>query len=173
MERNSGLFSNRNLAAAAALMALVMLTAIWRGRADWANHSLLLQLHIASMVLILGLTGPMLLLPKGTRRHRLMGRTWAALMFGNAIATLFFNAAADHGPQPRWGGVFVGDVSPIHALSLFVAVMVPLAVQRARAHDVAGHQRAIRGLVIGSLLVAGFFTLPFGRLMGVWLMGSG
>ncbi len=49
--------------------------------------------------------------------------------------------------------------------------MVPVAVLRARRHDRIGHEGAIRGLVIGSLLVAGLFTLPFGRTLGEWLMG--
>ncbi len=80
---------------------------------------------------------------------------------------MFFNAGTGQPP----GGVLVGDVSPIHALSVFVAVMVPAAVVRARQHNRAGHESAIRGLVIGSLLVAGFFTLPFGRLLGTWLQG--
>jgi uncharacterized membrane protein len=30
---------------------------------------------------------------------------------------------------------------------------------------------AARGMVLGALLVAGFFTFPFGRLMGRWLFG--
>jgi uncharacterized membrane protein len=36
---------------------------------------------------------------------------------------------------------------------------------------VARHRRTIRALVIGALLVAGFFTFPFGRMLGVWLFG--
>jgi uncharacterized membrane protein len=95
----------------------------------------------------------------------LLGRNWAALMFGNALLTLCFNAGSGVS-----GGVFAGDFSPIHAISLFVLVMVPVAVLRARRHDVRGHEGTIRGLVIGSLLVAGFFTLPFGRTMGTWLL---
>ena len=27
----------------------------------------------------------------------------------------------------------------------------------------------VRGLVIGALLIAGFFTFPFNRLLGSWL----
>jgi uncharacterized membrane protein len=87
-------------------------------------------------------------------------------MWGNALFTLFFNAGSS-----RSGGVFAGDISPVHALSLFVAVMVPVAVLKARRHDRAGHERTIRGLVIGSLLIAGLFTLPFGRTLGRWLLG--
>jgi hypothetical protein len=89
---------------------------------------------------------------------------WGTL--GNALLTLCFNAGSR-----QLGGVFVGDFSPIHAISLFVAVSVPQAVLKARRHDRAGHEGNIRGLVIGSLLIAGLFTLPFGRTLGEWLMG--
>jgi len=29
----------------------------------------------------------------------------------------------------------------------------------------------VRGLIIGALLIAGFFTFPFHRLLGHWLFG--
>jgi uncharacterized membrane protein len=29
----------------------------------------------------------------------------------------------------------------------------------------------VRGMVTGALLVAGFFTFPFGRMLGAWLFG--
>jgi uncharacterized membrane protein len=160
------IFSNRNLAIATAALLAVVLAAVIRGGSQFPGLPLLVQIHLASMIIVMALTVPMLIGPKGTSRHRLLGRIWAGLMWGNAVLTLFFNAGSRQS-----GGVFVGDVSPIHALSLFVAVMVPVAVMRARRHDRVGHESAIRGLVIGSLLVAGLFTLPFGRLLGEWLMG--
>jgi uncharacterized membrane protein len=165
-QANSGILSNRNLAIATAALMAVMLVAMVRGAAQFPLLPVLVQIHLLSMVAIMGLTVPMLLRAKGTPGHRLLGRTWAALMFGNALLTLCFNAGSRQS-----GGVFAGDFSPIHAISLFVLVMVPVAVLRARRHDVRGHEGTIRGLVIGSLLVAGFFTLPFGRVMGTWLMG--
>lgn len=161
------ILSNRNLAVATAALLAVVLTAVLRGASRFPELPLLVSLHLASMILVMTLTIPMLLLPKGTARHRLLGRVWAGLMLGNALLTLCFNAGSR-----RVGGVFVGDISPIHAISLFVAIMVPAAVLRARRHDVRGHEAAIRGLVIGSLLVAGLFTLPFGRTLGLWLTGA-
>lgn len=161
-----GILSNRNLAMATAALLAVMLAALVRGGAQFPALPLLVQVHLAAMVVIMGLTVPMLLRAKGTPPHRLLGRAWAGLMVGNALLTLCFNAGSS-----RIGGVFVGDVSAIHAISLFVLLKVPVAVRRARRGDVRGHESAIRGLVIGSLLVAGFFTLPFGRTMGNWLLG--
>jgi uncharacterized membrane protein len=44
-------------------------------------------------------------------------------------------------------------------------------VMAARAHDRRRHERGVRGVVIGALLIAGFFTFPLGRLLGSWLSG--
>lgn len=64
-----------------------------------------------------------------------------------------------------------GSFSVIHILSVYVLVMVPRFVWQARTHQVARHRSGVRGMVIGALLVAGFFTFPFGRLLGRWLLG--
>lgn len=164
-QTDTGILSNRNLAWATAGLLAVMLAAMARGAAEFPRLPVLVQVHLLAMVVIMAISVPMLLQPKGTARHRLLGRCWAGLMFGNALLTLCINAGSSAS-----GGVFAGDFSPIHAISLFVLVMVPVAVLRARRHDARGHEGAIRGLVIGSLLVAGFFTLPFGRTMGTWLL---
>lgn len=62
-----------------------------------------------------------------------------------------------------------GNFSLIHILSVFTLVQVPIIVWSARTHRVAIHRRAVRGMVIGALLIAGFFTFPFDRLLGHWL----
>jgi uncharacterized membrane protein len=31
------------------------------------------------------------------------------------------------------------------------------------------HRRSVRAMVTGALLIAGFFTFPFNRLLGHWL----
>lgn len=160
------ILSNRNLAwATLALLAVVML-AVARGGSRFLLLPGLVQVHLVSMMLVMALTVPMLTRPKGTRSHGRLGWIWAGLMLANALATLCFNAGSS-----RVGGVFAGDVSPIHAISLFVIFSVPAAIIKARRHDRAGHEGNIRGLVIGSLLVAGLFTLPFGRTLGRWLLG--
>jgi uncharacterized membrane protein len=48
-------------------------------------------------------------------------------------------------------------------------VQVPLIVFYARRHEWKRHRSAVRAMVAGALLVAGFFTFPFGRLLGTWL----
>jgi uncharacterized membrane protein len=67
----------------------------------------------------------------------------------------------------RTGGRF----SVIHLLSLFTLFQVPLIWWTARHHQIVRHRRAVRGMVTGALLIAGFFTFPFDRLLGHWLFG--
>src|SRR5258708_963460 len=47
---------------------------------------------------------------------------------------------------------------------LVTLAMLPLAVLRARQHDLRRHQRAMTGLFVGALVIAGVFTLLPGRI---------
>ena len=50
-------------------------------------------------------------------------------------------------------------------------IQVPIIVWNARAHNVRRHRTDVRAMVTGALLIAGFFTFPFNRLLGQWLFG--
>jgi uncharacterized membrane protein len=65
----------------------------------------------------------------------------------------------------------VGPFGPIHLLSIFVLAMLSLAVWRAHTHQVTAHRRAMTGMFLGALVVAGLFTLP-GRIMHMVVFGS-
>lgn len=157
---------NEALAAAAVVLFVAAVAAIARGRPYWAELPPLIWLHLASILAATALTPVMLLRRKGDRPHRRLGHVWVAAMLLTAATSLFFNARVD-GVQ-NWG-VFSGDISPIHLLSVWVLVQVSLIVARARRHDRAGHEASVRGMILGALIVAGFFTFPFGRLLGTWL----
>ena len=101
----------------------------------------------------------MLLRPRGDRKHRQLGWVWCAAMFLTVFDSLWVRV------------INPGHFSYIHALSLFTLVQVPLIVLRARRHDWQRHRRSVRLMVTGALLIAGFFTFPFGRLLGHWLFG--
>jgi uncharacterized membrane protein len=92
--------------------------------------------------------------PKGTLPHRTIGWIWVALMGTVAVSSFWIH-------QIR----LVGPFSPIHLLSIFTLVMLPLAVWRAHTHRVTDHRRAMIFLFAGALLVAGLFTLLPGRIM--------
>lgn len=145
------------------LLALVMLgfilAALAKGRADWSQIPALIWLHLATIMVALILTPVLLWRPRGTPGHRKLGYVWCAAMFLTAVDSLFVTTS-----RP-------GHFSPIHILSVLVIVLVPLLIRAARSHDIARHRRTVRGIVIGALLVAGFFTFPFDRLLGHWLFG--
>lgn len=143
-----------------ALILLAALTiAIVKGRADWAEIEASIWLHLATIALAVGLTPVMLLRRRGDRLHRRLGWVWVAAMLTTAIATFFIRRT-----NP-------GGFSVIHLLSAWTIVQVPIIVWSARTHNVVRHRGAVRGMVTGALLIAGFFTFPFDRLLGHWLFG--
>jgi uncharacterized membrane protein len=64
-----------------------------------------------------------------------------------------------------------GHLSVIHILSAWTLIVVPVIVFAARSGNIVRHRRSVRGMVIGALLIAGFFTLPPFRMLGQWLFG--
>ena len=77
--------------------------------------------------------------PKGTLPHRTIGWIWVLLMAVVAASSFWIH-------QIR----LVGPFSPIHLLSIFTLVMLPLAVWRAHTHRVADHRRIMIMTFIGA-----------------------
>jgi len=99
--------------------------------------------------------------PKGTLPHRTIGWIWVALMVIVAASSLWIHQIRLFGP---W--------SPIHLLSIFTLVMVPIAVWRARRHRVTDHRRIMTMTFVGALVIAGLFTLLPGRIMHAVVFGQ-
>ena len=149
----------RFLALAAVLLLGAVVAAIVRGRAEWATIPSLVWLHLGTIIIALALTPVLLLQKRGTWRHRRLGWIWASAMFSTAFASLFIREI-NHG---GW--------SWIHVLSVITLIGVPSTVMAARRHSIVAHRWGIRTLVAGALLIAGYFTFPFDRLLGRWLFG--
>jgi uncharacterized membrane protein len=147
------------LAAGSALLLAAALIAVAKGSADWARVPALVWAHLITVLIATALTPYMLLRARGTKQHRTLGKVWVAAMIATAGISLFVKV------------VHPGHFSVIHLLSVFTLIMAPRVWLTARAHQVAKHRSAVRGLVTGALLVAGFFTFPFGRMLGTWLFG--
>ncbi|MBB4001296.1 DUF2306 domain-containing protein [Aurantimonas endophytica] len=150
---------DRGLSLTALGLLCVVLVAIGRGRPHWSEAPSLVWAHLLTIVLALILTVIQLWRPKGGPTHKAIGRVWVALMFGTALITLFIVGADD------------GGYSVLHILSIWVMIQVPLIAIAARKGQIERHQRAARAMVVGALLIAGFFTFPFHRLLGTWLFG--
>ena len=150
---------DRLLSAAAVALLAAVLTALWRGRGEWAEVPAFVWGHIATIVLAVVLTPVMLLRRRGDRLHRRLGWVWVSAMALTAILTFWIR------------GLNQGSLSLIHILSAWTLVQVPLIVWAERAHEHRKHRNAVRGMVAGALLIAGIFTFPFDRLLGHWLFG--
>ena len=92
--------------------------------------------------------------PKGTLPHRTIGWVWVGLMACVALSSFWIH-------QIR----LIGSWSPIHLLSIFVLIMLPLAVWRAHTRRVTAHRRAMIAIFSGALVVAGLLTMLPGRIM--------
>lgn len=149
----------RMLALGAIALLLAVSAAVYRGRAEWSQIPPLVWVHLGTIAVALVLTPVMLWRRRGDRLHRQLGWVWSGAMFGSAL--LSFNLRL----------INHGRFSLIHVLSALTVVLVPVLVLAARRHDVARHRRTARGLIVGALLIAGFFTFPFNRLLGHWLFG--
>jgi uncharacterized membrane protein len=115
---------------------------------------LLIQIHALAALSAFALGTFQLTAPKGTVRHRITGWMWVSLM-----ATVVITSFGIHDIR-TWGAW-----SPIHLLSIFTAVTLPLAVLHARRHRVKQHRVAMISIFVGALIVAGVFTLMPGRIM--------
>jgi uncharacterized membrane protein len=98
--------------------------------------------------------------PKGTLPHRTVGWTWVALMATVALSSFWIH-------QMR----MVGPFGPIHLLSIFVLIMLPLAVWKAHRHQVGTHRQIMTYMFLGALVIAGLFTLMPGRIMNAVMFG--
>jgi uncharacterized membrane protein len=59
-----------------------------------------------------------------------------------------------------------GAWSPIYLLAIFTLATQPVAVWRAHNHQVETHRRAMLGLFLGALVIAGLFTFMHAVLFG-------
>jgi uncharacterized membrane protein len=99
--------------------------------------------------------------PKGTLPHRTIGWIWAGLMAAVAVSSFWIHEIRLLGP---W--------SPIHLLSIFTLVVLPLGIGMAHRHRVADHRRIMIQIFTGALVVAGLFTLLPGRIMHSVVFGQ-
>ncbi|KIN14795.1 DUF2306 domain-containing protein [Vreelandella titanicae] len=116
-------------------------------------------LHLYASLLALGLGAILLLSPKGTMLHRLIGSIWVLAMAFSALSSFWFG-----------GGVLplIGHFGPIHLLSLWVLVALAVAVVAIFKGRVEQHRGWMVGAYLG--LVGAFVgSLAPGRWIAVQL----
>jgi uncharacterized membrane protein len=120
-----------------------------------------IRLHAFAAVTAFALGVVQLSAPKGTLPHRTIGWTWVTLMVIVGLSSFWIQELRLWGP---W--------SPIHLLSIFTLVTLPLAVWAAHRHAVDRHRHAMTALFFGALVIAGLFTLVPGRIMHKVVLGN-
>jgi uncharacterized membrane protein len=120
-----------------------------------------IPLHAFAAMAAFVLGAVQLAAPKGTLPHRTLGWIWVGLMMTVALSSFWIHQIRLLGP---W--------SPIHLLSIFTLVVIPLGVWRAHRHEVADHRLIMTLVFSGALVIAGLFTLLPGRIMHAVVFGS-
>lgn len=120
------------------------------------------QIHAGAAILALVLGGVMMIAPKGVmwRLHKPLGWTWVVLMAVTAVSSFFIT------------GLFGSWYSPIHGLSAWTLISLPMGVAAIRRRDVARHRKEMAGMYLGGMLLAGLFTMLPGRMMWSVFFGA-
>lgn len=118
------------------------------------HASFAIQLHVAAAVLAFLLGGVVLFRTKGDGLHRMAGKVWVVLMFAVALTSFFIHTIR-----------LVGPWSPIHLLSIATLWFLYKGIRLARLKRIVEHRRAMQGLYLGALVVAGSFSFVPGRIM--------
>jgi len=122
----------------------------------------LIFLHMVTAIGTLLFGAVILARRKGTAGHRTLGWCWVLLMGGTALSSAFIR-------DPKLPNL--AGYTPIHLLTLAVALMLPLAIWQVRRGNLRAHRRLMQGMYIGGCLLAGAFTLLPGRFLGSLLWG--
>ncbi len=118
------------------------------------DASLAIRIHLATILPAFAL-GTWLIFAsrKGTRPHRAIGAVYMAFMLVSATTAIFIQE------------VRPGHFSLLHLFVLLTYWAVFRSLWTIRKKDIAGHKRAMLGLYVGGLLIAGGLTLGPGRVM--------
>ncbi len=125
-----------------------------------AAESLAVKLHLLTVIPAFALgTWLILLSQKGSPRHRVLGAVYLVLMCATAVTTLGIRSINPPG------------LSVIHLFVPLTLGSAFTALYAVRRGNIGLHRRAMHGLYIGGLLIAGAFTFTPGRLMYRLLFG--
>ena len=111
---------------------------------------LAIQVHLATIIPVFLGTWQIFFSLKGALAHRVIGAAYLALMTITATAAIFI---------PR------GRISFFYIFVVLTYFSVFRAIWFLRKKNIAGHKRAMVGLYVGGLLIAGGLTFLPGRMM--------
>jgi len=118
-----------------------------------ASLSPVIKLHVVAAMAALGLGAALMSIRKGRRFHRAAGWVWVGLVSLVAGSSLFITTL-----RP-------GHLSILHLLSGWVLIVLPLAVARAKRHEVGRHRGAMMALFYGGFALNSLIAFIPGRTM--------
>jgi len=121
------------------------------------SYTILMFAHLITVTPCLFIGAYLLIVQKGSSKHRLIGKIYLSLMFTTAVISLFLPAHV--------GGQFLNHFGWIHLFSLLTLYTVPTAIIAIKKGKVTSHKRKMILLYFGALIIAGAFTLAPGRYL--------
>jgi uncharacterized membrane protein len=98
---------------------------------------------------------------RGSPAHKMLGWLWVGAMALTALSSFWIHEIK-----------LVGPFSPIHLLSILTLFSLVVNVRAARSRHTKAHQRGMKSLVFGALILAGAFTFLPGRIMHQVFLGG-
>ncbi|MGC1496781.1 MAG: DUF2306 domain-containing protein [Sulfitobacter sp.] len=125
------------------------------------DASLVIQLHALFAMMALGVVIAIFSIRRGSKAHKVLGWVWVIAMTVTALSSFWINEIQ-----------LLGPFSPIHLLSVLTLYSLVMNVRAARARNIRAHQRGMKSLVFGALILAGAFTFLPGRIMHQVFLGG-
>jgi uncharacterized membrane protein len=125
----------------------------------WIDLPWVVQLHVGAALTALLIGTIILFRPKGKGLHKALGWSWVAAMATTAVSSLFMT------------GLNGNFYSLVHLLSGWTIIALPMAIFAIRSRKVETHRRAMTGMFVGGLVVAGALTFIPGRFMFEFFFG--
>ena len=126
-------------------------------------YRILMYAHLITVIPCIFIGAYLLIVQKGSKVHKVLGRIYMVLMMITAIITLFMPAFV--GPQ------FLNHFGFIHLFSILTIYSVPTALIAIRKGQVGRHKWKMIGLYFGAIIIAGGFTLAPGRYLHQMFFG--
>ena len=114
-------------------------------------------IHLITVVPCIFIGAYLLIIQKGTQKHRILGKIYLSLMFFTAIISLFLPA--------HIGSQLLNHFGWIHFFSVLTLYTVPTAIIAIKKGNIKSHKRKMMLLYFGALIIAGAFTLAPGRYL--------
>lgn len=114
-------------------------------------QTFLIYFHLITVMPALLIGTYIMLQPKGTPPHRLLGKIYMSLLMITAIASFFLQAQV--GPK------LFNHFGYIHLLSVLTVYAVPMAYITARQRKIKRHKRLMALTYAGAIVLAALFAL--------------